>query len=171
MNAHKSFVLIICIGLIIGALIKYCVVDVLHVSGRSMSPALKDGDTLIVNKLAYGLNIPYGGRLLFQWAEPAPGDIVIYLYNNKIVVKRCVAVSGTPLEYSVFPQYTLHVGDTAISLTETQFQNMKSSTQVPDGYILAIGDNYAESVDSRTYGFVAVHNMLGKVVSPKVAER
>ncbi len=171
MNAQKSFVLLICIGLVIGALIKYCVIDVLHVSGRSMSPALEDGDTLIVNKLAYGLNIPYGGRLLFQWAAPQEDDIVIYLYNNKIVVKRCVACAGTPLEYSTNPLYTLHVGDKHIPLTEQQYLALHTCQAVPDGYILAIGDNYAESVDSRTYGFVHVHNMLGKVVSRKAAKQ
>ena len=169
MNAQKSFVLVICIGLVIGALIKFCVIDVLHVSGRSMTPALEDGTTLIVNKLAYGLNIPYGGRLLFQWAQPQEDDIVIYLYNNKIVVKRCIATGGTPLEYSTDPVYTLHVGDRDISLTESQYQNMHTSTKVPEGYILAVGDNYAESVDSRTYGFVAVHNMLGKVIASRKA--
>lgn len=129
-----------------------------------MLPAIEDGSTLIVNKLAYGLNIPYGNKLLVQWAKPKAGDIVIYLYNNKIVVKRCVATAGTPLEYSTDPVYTLHVSENDITLSESQYQNLKASESVPEGYLLAIGDNYDESVDSRNYGFVSTRNILGKVL-------
>lgn len=164
MSTQKSFAIFACIGLLAGALIKFCIIDILHVSGRSMLPALTDGSTLIVNKLAYGLNLPYGGRLLVQWAEPKADDIVIYLYDNKIVVKRCVATAGTPLEYSDNPVYTLRTGGREITLSESQYQNMKTSTVVPAGYILAVGDNYDESVDSRTYGFVSTRNVLGKVL-------
>ena len=164
MSTQKSFVVIISVGLIVGALIKFCVIDILHVSGRSMQPALQDGATLVVNKLAYGLNLPYGNKLLVQWAEPKCDDIVIYLYNNKIVVKRCVAVGGTPLEYSANSQYTLRVGAREITLSQQQYQNLKNSAAVPQGYILAVGDNYDESVDSRTYGFVSTRSILGKVI-------
>ena len=164
MDTQKSFVAVICAGLVIGALIKFCVIDILHVSGRSMQPAIADGSTLVVNKLAYGLNLPYGNRLLVQWAEPKAGDIVIYLYDNKIVVKRCVAGAGAALEYSTQPVYTLRVEGKEIALTESQYRNLKAAATVPQGYILAIGDNYEESVDSRSYGFVSTRNILGKVL-------
>lgn len=160
----KKLVLIVCIGLVIGLLLKLFVVDVLHVSGTSMMPAIKNGDTLVVNKLAYGLIRPYGEKLLLQWARPKNDDIVIFLYNNKIIVKRCVAGGGETLAYSDDSVYTLHVGDKDIPLTETQWQNLKNIHSVPQGYILAIGDNYEESVDSRTYGFVSERNILGKVI-------
>lgn len=160
----KNAVLVICLGLAAGLLLKLFVVDVLHVSGRSMWPALRDGDTLVVNKLAYGLARPYGERLLVQWREPLAGDVVIYLYDNKIVVKRCVATGGEHLAYSSDTVYTLTVGGTRIPLTDAQYQQLKDIDAVPDGYILAVGDNYEESVDSRTYGFVPVRNVLGKVL-------
>ena len=35
---------------------------------------------------------------------------------------------------------------------------------VVKGMILAIGDNFENSIDSRTYGFVAQKNILGKVI-------
>ena len=40
----------------------------------------------------------------------------------------------------------------------------QNSAVVPEGYVLAIGDNYSQSIDSRTYGFVPVKNILGKVL-------
>lgn len=160
----KNAVFIICIGLAVGLFLKLFVVDILHVSGTSMLPALRDGDTLLVNRLAYGIAQPYGEKLLVQWREPKAGDIVIYLYDNKIVVKRCVATGGEHLAYSSDTVYTLAVGDKRIPLTDAQYQRFKDIDTVPDGYILAVGDNYEESVDSRTYGFVSVRNVLGKVL-------
>ncbi len=160
--AHFCFVL--CVGVFIGVLLKLFVVDLLHVSGRSKLPSIKDGETIVVNKLRYGLVEPYGDSLLIQWGTPAPGDVVIYLYDNKIVVKRCVAVAGDLLEYSINPLYTLKTNGEDIPLTEIQYQNLKDSKSVPDGYILAVGDNYEESVDSRIYGFVSTKNILGKVL-------
>lgn len=157
-------VLFICIGLIIGLLIKLFAFEVLTVSGRSMIPALQDGDKIFINRLQFGLAEPFGSKLLIQWAKPKQNDIVIFLYDNKIVVKRCVAIEGDKLEYSESSDYTLTANDKEIPLTETQYENLKASSQVPEGYILAIGDNYEESVDSRTYGFVSVRNILGKVI-------
>ena len=91
-------------------------------------------------------------------------DIIIYLYDNKIVVKRCVAVAGDSLDYSADSQYILFTGGNEIALTAEQYDCMKNSAVVPEGYVLAIGDNYSQSIDSRTYGFVPVKNILGKVL-------
>ncbi len=152
------------IGLTIAVILKFFVFDFLTVSGTSMKPALTDGQTIYVNKLAYGLNNFKGDKVLFNWSQPQTGDIVIYLYNNKIVVKRCVAVSGDLLEYSFDTGYTLYVGEKSIPLTELQYLNLKNCDRVPEGYILAIGDNYTESFDSRNYGFVSVGSVLGKIL-------
>lgn len=165
-KSYAFFTLIICIGLCAGLVLKLFVVEILTVSGTSMVPTLKDGDKIVVNKLAYGIVKPYGEKLLVQWKEPERGDIVIYLYDNKIVVKRCIAAAGDSLEYSADNDYNyvLRVGNTEIALTESHYLNLRNSKTVPDGYILAVGDNYEQSVDSRTYGFVSTYNILGKVL-------
>lgn len=165
-KSNKFLYFIICIGLLVGLFLKLFVFEILTVSGESMYPSIKDGDKILINKVAYGIVEPYGDELLCSWNHPERGDIVIYLYNNKIVVKRCLAVSGDTLE--VFSDseynYTLKVGDSSIRLNQSQYLNLKNSVSVPEGYILAIGDNHEVSVDSRTYGFVSEKNVLGKVI-------
>ena len=165
-HQNKILTLIICLGLFVGFLLKIFVFEILTVSGESMLPSLKDGEKLFVSKLAYGIVQPYGDKLMLQWKSPQRGDIVIYLYNNKIVVKRCLAVGGDELEVFADSEYNyfLKVGDSCIGLNQGQYLNLKNSVSVPKGYILAIGDNHEVSVDSRTYGFVAERNILGKVL-------
>lgn len=160
----KWLVFVICVGLVIGLVLKMFVIDFLHVSGTSMVPSIQNGDVIFVNKLAYGIPKPYSDKLLIQWGCPKRGDIIIYLYKNKIVVKRCVGISGDLLEYSDETVYTLNIGNKQIPLSPSQYNNLRDVQSVPEGYILAVGDNYKESIDSRTYGFVSVHNILGKVI-------
>lgn len=151
-------------GILFGLIIKLFVIDVLHVSGNSMEPAFKDGDSVIVQKFAYGIPKPFRGTFFVQWAEPKLNDIVIFLHDNKIVVKRCVAVSGEQLDFSSNSEYILNIRGRKISLTRTQFERLSKFSRVPEGFILAIGDNLSESIDSRDYGFVSVKNIVGKII-------
>ena len=163
---NKILVFIVCAGLFVGLILKLFVFEILTVSGESMLPSIQNGEKLFVSKLSYGLVKPFSENLLFQWDSPKRGDVVIYLYENKIVVKRCVAIGGDKLEYSLDNDYNycLKTGNSEIALNELQYLNLKDSSEVPAGYILAVGDNYAVSVDSRTYGFVSERNILGKAL-------
>lgn len=161
---HRTFTICIVIGLIAGAFLKFFVIDIIHISGSSMSPTIENGATLIVNKLSYGLDCPFGDKLLISWAKPKVGDIVVFMRENNMVIKRCLAVYGTKLEYSTDSGYTLNIDDISIKLTAEQYYRMKDSKEVPKDTILVIGDNHEISVDSRTYGFVSTKNILGKVL-------
>lgn len=167
MKKIKSFPILLCIfaGLFIAAGIKLFVFESLTVQGTSMAPFLSDKQTIFVNKLAYGIPNPFGSNLIIQWAKPKEDDIVIYLYNNNLVVKRCVATEGATLDYLTNSEYILLVNLTKqILLSEEQYTNLQYCSVVPEGYILAVGDNYKESYDSRNYGFIPVSNVLGKVI-------
>lgn len=161
MNLKFRFILL---GICIGIFLKLFIFDILKVEGSSMEPTLKPGSHLIENKLAYGIVNPLASSFLLQWAKPKKDDIVLYYYNNHIVVKRCVALENEMLEIIADSEYILKVNQKSIPLTEQQYLNLKDITKVPEGRILAIGDNYLESVDSRDYGFVSTANVLGKAI-------
>lgn len=151
-------------GAALGVALKLFAFDILRVSGKSMLPALRDGERVVVCKLSYGLVKPGGREFFFRWGSPRAGDVVIYLHDDKMVAKRCAAVAGTMLEYSLGARYSLLVDGRAAPLSRSQYERMKNSREVPDGYILALGDNCDESIDSRSYGFVSVKNVVGKVI-------
>ena len=160
---RRNFLCII-IGLSVGILLKMFVFDIKRIEGVSMEPCLKQGSYIIESKLAYGLLKPSGSSFFVRWASPHKNDIVLYYYNNHTVVKRCVAVENEKLEISEDSGYSLIVGEKQIPLTEEQYHRIRYSERVPQGMILAIGDNYVKSVDSRDYGFVSVRNITGKVL-------
>lgn len=151
-------------GVLIALAGKLFLFDVLRVEGSSMEPTLCDGDKILVCKVAYGIVNPFGSSTLVRWRDAAAGDVVVYLRDNNLVVKRCVAVAGERIEITRDSGYTLKAGGKTFGLTGAQYDLLKNTGSVPEGTVLAIGDNYETSVDSRAYGFVLQKNILGKVI-------
>jgi signal peptidase I len=81
-------------ALCIALLLKLFVFDFMITEGQSMVPAIKPGSILVVNKLAYGLRIPWSEGYLLWWALPRPGDVVVfYTPYREIAVKRCAGLT------------------------------------------------------------------------------
>lgn len=163
-NKNKFLWLSIVLGLIAGFLIKLFIFDLLHISGSSMEPTIHNNTRVVVNKLAYGIIKPFKGEFLVQWNTPSLNDVVIYLHNNKIVVKRCVGLPGDQLEFSQNSGYIVEINQKTITLNPVQYNLMKEYTEIPEGYVFCLGDNQLDSIDSRDYGFVSVKNITGKVI-------
>ena len=103
--------------------------------------------------------------ILIVWELTANSSVLIYFHNNKLVIKRCVGCQGDSIDFYTDLGYSLSVNGRKIPLTETQYQRLKHNKTVPEDMILAVGDNYEVSVDSRDYGFIFVDNIIGRVVA------
>lgn len=124
-----------------------CVVD-----GSSMRPTLAPGERVLVYKLA---------------TEFARGDLVVVKNPDApddLLVKRIV---GLPREEVAARAGVLTVGPFVLPepyvLRGTTVGDLPPS-RVPDGHYYVLGDNRAESVDSRTFGAVDRRLVVGKVV-------
>ncbi len=126
-------------------LLKVFIIDLMIAEGRSMLPAIKPGSVIIIYRAAYGLREPFSDRYIIRWAEPKPGEIVVFPSpDGKMAIKRCVAGPGAPVPENV-------------PVTD-------GITKVPENQFLALGDNRDESYDSRNYGFVNVDAIKGKAL-------
>lgn len=159
-----NLIIFLIIGLLLGIFVKLFVLDILTISGQSMVPSIQDKNTVFVNKLAYGIAVPFSSKFFVQWATPKKNDIVIFLHDNKIVVKRCVLLSNEQLEFLLDSGYNLILGGNKIPLTKEQYINLSKYEQVPEGFVFVLGDNYNSSIDSRDYGFVSTKNITGKII-------
>ncbi|GHU59271.1 hypothetical protein FACS189444_4270 [Spirochaetia bacterium] len=79
------------LGAFIAALImKFFVFDFMIAEGNSMMPAIRPGTVLLVNRLAYGIRLPWTGDWLLRWSPPKTGDtVVFYTPLGELAVKRC----------------------------------------------------------------------------------
>ena len=160
----RAALLCVAVGLAIGVALKLFIIDIVHIKGTSMEPTIPDGSFVLIQKFAYGLCAPFGDTMLVQWDSPREGDIILYLYEDNTIIKRCAACPGTPLDYSSDSGYTVTAAGTAYPLTESQYHRLLGIDRVPEGTVLAIGDNAAHSIDSRSYGFIPIKNIVGKAV-------
>ncbi|MCA9291294.1 MAG: signal peptidase I [Phycisphaerales bacterium] len=72
------------------------VADWNDVPSQSMEPTILVGDRIFVNRLAYGLKVPFTTWHLATWSEPRRGEIIVFYApkNGKRMVKRVVGVPG-----------------------------------------------------------------------------
>lgn len=163
----SKYLIILLSGIAIAVFCKLFVLDFLKIIGTSMSPAIQENQTILINKMAYGLQKPFKGEFLIQWSKPKKGDVVIFLHNNKIVVKRCVLTENESLEILYDEEYNcyyIETGKRKIKITRDQKKQFEKCKTVPEGYVFVIGDNDEVSIDSRNYGFVSVKNITGRVI-------
>lgn len=74
--------------------------DWMLVPSGSMNPTIVEGDRILVNKMAYGLRIPFTLTRLTDGENPKRGDIVIFPSPNDgtTLVKRVIGLPGETVE-------------------------------------------------------------------------
>ena len=70
----------------------------------SLLPTLKIGDHVVVNKLSYGIMLPFMQTRVLSWDTPKRGDIVVFqgsdIENKITLIKRVVGVAGDKVTFT-----------------------------------------------------------------------
>jgi signal peptidase I len=76
--------------------VRMLIVDWNHVPSRSMVPTIIPGDRIVVDKLAYGLRLPFSNRMPIQWGNPKHSDVIVFRAPNTniLTVKRVIGLPG-----------------------------------------------------------------------------
>ena len=132
------------------------IIDLKHIVGNSMYPALKNGDRILIKK--YDKNYQRGDIIIFKSLKNPDIEYIsrlIALPKDKIKIQeRKVYLNGKILQ----EPYT----KTPTSLWEDGFIKKGEEYKVPDSEVFVMGDNRPRSSDSREFGFIIIPSIIGK---------
>lgn len=98
----REYVLPVVLVLGFLAPVRSAVADWNDVPSGSMRPSILEGDRIFVDKLAYGLRVPFTTRWFAQWDGPRRGDVVTLAspQDGTRLVKRVVGIPGDRIAMS-----------------------------------------------------------------------
>jgi signal peptidase I len=152
---------VVLISLLIVIPIRYFVIQPFCVQGASMEPNFEDGEYLVIDELSYRFRAP--GRLevvVFRFPENPkqfyikrliglPGETV-EVRENKVIIINQENPNGFVLDESA---YLIDVNRTTGEL----------SVKLGEDEYFVLGDNRSASSDSRSWGAVKRHLIVGRV--------
>ena len=130
------------------------VIGLQQVVGPSMTPTLKEGSVVVVNKLKKNFKRE---------------DVIVLSQDEKYMIKRVI---GLPGEYIQYKDNVLYINGERYdekylkddAITEDFKLEDINETIIPEGMYLVLGDNRMDSMDSRDYGLVSKEKVVGKVI-------
>jgi signal peptidase I len=152
--SHSALLTFLVIAAVVALGVQAFVAEPFRIPSASMAPTLHAGDHVVVDKLAFRIGDAHRGQIAVL-REPGSGDLVL---------KRIVAVGGDVVgiedgELVVNRRHPAEPYADPASIDSEYF----GPVTVPAGAVFVLGDNRANSVDSRDFGVVPVTNLVGRV--------
>lgn len=142
--------------LVIGAalvLVSAIWLPIYQITGESMEPTLEQGQLVVA----------------LRTQQINPGDIVAMYFENQILMKRIIGISGDQIQLNEHGLISVN----GISIEERYFTkpgeglpDLTYPSDVPDGQYFVMGNNREKSTDSGMFQFGCIpeEKIIGKVI-------
>ncbi|MCP8616541.1 signal peptidase I [Salirhabdus salicampi] len=165
-SSLRKWIKTILFAAVLAFIIRFFLLAPIVVDGPSMLPTLKNGDYLIVNRLSYIVG------------EPERFDIVVFRATKETdYIKRIIGLPGEHIEYKDGNLYVNgnivkepYVEQSRISEQQYFYFTRDFSLpdlpgnyrEIPEDYVLVLGDNRPNSTDSRILGLIPLDQLVGE---------
>jgi signal peptidase I len=173
-STFREYAEAILMALILALFIRTFIVQAFKIPSGSMIPTLLVGDHILVNKLTYGIRIPFLEKYLIEFGKPARGDVIVFIYpedRSKDFIKRVIGVAGDNVEVR---NKKVYINGKEIDDPHAHFEGYDPQLAgavngdnygpkvVPENHVFVMGDNRDRSYDSRFWGYVDLSEVRGK---------
>jgi signal peptidase I len=140
------------LAFLLAFVIRTFVVESFQVSGWSMFPTLKNGERVLVNKLAY------------RFGQPATGQIIVFqspVIPSEDWIKRVIGVPGDTV---AIRHGTVYIDGRRLRepYVKNNYSYNYAPVKIPPGYLFVLGDNRPYSYDSRYFGLLKESRVVGE---------
>jgi signal peptidase I len=161
-----SFFKTLVVFLLLAFMLRASVVEAFKIPSESMKPTLQKGDHILVSKFSYGFRLPFMREVLFSYAKPKRGDVVVFTRPDEPgtledesainIIKRVVALEG---ERVAVHDRKVYINGVPV---EEDFARWEENgipegeypeDTVPPGHVFLMGDNRDHSKDSRFWSY------------------
>ena len=173
-STFREYAEAIGMALLLALFIRTFIVQAFKIPSGSMIPTLQIGDHILVNKLAYGIRIPFLEDYVVDFAKPHRGDVIVFIFpedRSKDFIKRVIGVAGDSVEIR---GKKVFINGKEIDDPHAHFEGDDPQTaglsnrddygprNVPENHVFVMGDNRDRSYDSRFWGYVNLDEVRGK---------
>ena len=172
---------LVAIAVVVTFVVKALVAQAFFIPSESMEPQLAAGDRVVVSRLAYQLHDPRRGDVVvFDSPEPAPPDtrnlarrvlddvletMALKRPPETELIKRVVGLPGETVEGRDGHVYVNGYPLAEPYLQPDTYTSEFPRTRVPDDSVFVLGDNRANSADSRRIGPIPIDSIVGRAVA------
>ena len=152
------------------------------IPSASMEPQLHINDRVVVSRLAYHLHPPRRGDIVVFKSPPgveAPphlpsnplarafrdvGVALGFAQDQTVLIKRVIGLPGDRIQASGGQVYV--DGERLVEpyLPKGTYTSDFGPLTVPAGHVWVMGDNRGDSLDSRVFGPIPTHSIVGRAV-------
>ena len=144
-------------------MLRASVVEAFKIPSSSMEPPLEIGDHILVNKLSYGLRVPFVAESLFNFRQPKRKDVVVFTRpddpttsdvdeTDTNIIKRVIGLPGDEVTIrgtKVYINGHIFDDDDKYAIWVRGGTKDFGPEKVPADKVLVLGDNRDQSKDGR----------------------
>ncbi|TMA90831.1 MAG: signal peptidase I [Deltaproteobacteria bacterium] len=141
-------------AILVALLLRAFVFEPFHIPSGSMIPTLLVGDFIFVNKMSYGLRIPFTdpGRVHKLWERPPKrGDVVVFINPQHPDVDYVKRVVGLPGDHIDIRENVLYVNGVEQKRVEVGDYTYKDHSEYTDTDIDVVARMYIENLDGHQH--------------------
>ena len=142
--------------------IRYFLVQPFYVKGASMEPNFQEHDYLLIDEISY------------RFHSPQRGEVIVFrppLGKREFFIKRVIGLPGERVQIRDGKVWAAKAGEQLQEIKESYLEGVVTQGQINSTYLdvtlsqdqyYVLGDNRGASLDSRTFGPITSHEIMGR---------
>lgn len=139
------------LAVFVALFIRWAFLEAYVIPSGSMLPSLLINDHIFVNKMVYGIRVPFSEKWLIKFSEPKRGDIIVFKYPRDMSTFFIKRVVGEPGDKIYYEDGVLFVNDKplekVVPADAGSFSFLRDADFQRDGNTMDNKDNYTHFIE------------------------